>query len=163
MSLLIDGTLLLLILIGLSVVVKTKNVIHAAYGLGLILVSIAGIYVTLNAELLAVVQLLLYAGGVVILLVFGVMITRRKTSDGLVQKSTNSVTAAVLAIVIFSGLVYLFSSVSLVEPNQVFSDAIGEFGIAFLTEHIVAFELIAFILLVALVGASYLSKMSSDE
>lgn len=155
---------LVLALIGIGVIVKTSNVVHAAYALALVLVSLAGIYVLLNAELLAIVQILLYAGGVVILLMFGVMMTNRGKTTKLISQSKNSFLALILSSAVFTGLVYLFSNMPEVASglNQSKSQ-IQEIGISFLTEHIVAFELIAFVLLVALVGAAYLAKISSNE
>ncbi len=145
-------------------IVSTKNVIHAAYALALVLIGIAGIYVLLNAELLAVVQILLYAGGVVILLVFGVMMTSRLRGERLLSESKNVVLGAALTILIFAGLSYLIAnhSFSAVLPSQK-QDQVKQIGISFLTQHIVAFELIAFVLLVALVGAAYLAKVSRNE
>jgi NADH-quinone oxidoreductase subunit J len=150
-------------LIGVGIIIKTNNVIHAAYALGLVLISLAGIYVLLNAELLAVVQILLYAGGVVILLIFGVMMTNRKSDEGLNVKSQHVFLASLLSISILFVFTYLFSGISVEKQDEASVNQIHEIGLAFLTDHIVAFELIAFILLVALVGASYLAKVSSDE
>ncbi len=153
----------LLTLIGVGVIVSTKNVIHSVYALALVLVSLAGIYVLLNAELLAIVQILLYAGGVVILLVFGVMMTRRGSGETLISESKNSILALIISLAIFLLLVYLFSNAEVEAVNISSIDQVKEIGVSFLTDHIVAFELIAFVLLVALVGAAYLAKMSSNE
>jgi len=150
-----------LTLIGVGMIVLSKNVIHAAYALALVLASLAGIYVLLNAELLAVVQILLYAGGVVILLIFGVMMSNRLKGEKLITGSKNSFLAFLLSVFIFYGLVYLLSEVSPKSGSTDEGNQIQAIGISFLTDHIVAFELIAFVLLVALVGASYLAKMSS--
>lgn len=164
MTLTLQFFFFLLTLAGVGVIVSTKNVIHAVYALALILVSLAGIYVLLNAELLAIVQILLYAGGVVILLVFGVMMTKRSNGNKPTSESRNSILALVLSLVVFSLFVYLFSNASFEAVSAgVTVDQIKEIGVSFLTDHIVAFELIAFVLLVALVGASYLAKMSSNE
>ncbi|MFK7952465.1 MAG: NADH-quinone oxidoreductase subunit J [Ekhidna sp.] len=156
--------LLLLILMGVGIILSTKNVIHAAYALALVLIAIAGVYVLLNAELLAVVQILLYAGGVVILLVFGVMMTNRLRGEKLISESKNVVLGGIISSVFFVVLCYLISnhffSLSGIESE---GDQVKQIGVSFLIEHIVAFELIAFALLVALVGAAYLAKMSRDE
>lgn len=156
--------ILVMVLLGVAIIVFTKNVVHAAYALGLALIGIAGVYVLLQAELLAVVQILLYAGGVLILLVFGVMMTNRLRGEKVMSGSKNQILSGIISLNLFAFLAYLISSIDFsgsiaTQPaNQVES-----IGIAFLTEHIVAFELIAFILLVALVGAAYLAKMSSHE
>ena len=160
----IQYSFIVLALTGIGVLVKTRNLIHAVYALALVLISLAGIYVLLNAELLAIVQILLYAGGIVVLLIFGVMMTRRGKDESMVVKSKNSVLALILSSAVFAMLVYVFNTIPIAAsaPNSNESQ-IQEIGISFLTEHIVAFELIAFVLLVALVGASYLAKMSSHE
>jgi len=153
-----------LILLGVSIIVLSNNIVHAAYALALTLVGVAGMYVLMNAELLAVVQILIYAGGVVILLAFGVMLTNRLRGEKVVTDSGNKWIGAIISIVIFLGFAYLIQSTDFGAGEiRTPSDQIQQIGIAFLTKHLLAFELIAFILLVALVGAAYLAKMSSDE
>ena len=128
------------------------------------LIGVAGVYVLLNAELLAVVQILLYAGGVVILLAFGIMMSNRMKEGQVLSGTKNRLLAAVISLSLFSLLVYLISSTTWSPAAQSMPEAQIEFiGVTFLTEHIVAFELIAFVLLVVLVGAAYLAKRSTDE
>lgn len=163
MTVLIQMIILLMTVLGVGVILFSKNVIHGAYALALVLISIAGVYVFLNAEFLAVVQILLYAGGVVILLVFGVMMSNRMKGDKVMSPQKNTFVAAVVSITIFVILTFFLSSTSFADRSvQTSQDQIKGIGVSFLTEHIVAFELIAFILLVALVGASYLAKMSNE-
>lgn len=153
-----------LMLLGVGIIVCSKNVVHAAYALALVLVGMAGVYVLLHAELLAVVQILLYAGGVVILLVFGVMMTNRLQGAVLTSESRHRVSGVFISLSVFVLLIYLFSGYGFEEEiSTLHQDQVREIGIAFLTDHLVAFELVAFILLVALVGASYLAKTSTDE
>jgi len=61
--------------------VLVRDVWHAALFLGVALVSVAGFYIMLQAEFLAVIQILVYVGGVLILITFGVMLTRGRDSD----------------------------------------------------------------------------------
>ncbi|WP_420577952.1 NADH-quinone oxidoreductase subunit J [Ekhidna sp.] len=153
----------LLVLAGVSIILFTRNIIHAAYSLCLALIGIAGVYVLLMSELLAVVQVMLYAGGVVILLAFGVMMTNRLRGEKVLSGSRNQIVGAILAIGLFGGLSYLISTATFNTPPVKELDQIESIGISFLTDHIVAFELIAFILLVALVGAAYLAKNAANE
>jgi len=154
----------MLVLFGVFVIILTKNIVHAAYALAVSLVGIAGMYVLLNAELLAVVQILIYAGGVVVLLSFGIMLTNRLSEQKVVTESRNRFLGFMISLSIFSGFSFLISRADLPHGQvEKASNSIEQIGISFLTEHIVAFELIAFILLVALVGSAYLAKMSSDE
>src|SRR6188768_2149670 len=67
----------------------TKNVFYAALLLIICLLSIAGIYIMANAEFLAVTQILIYAGGVLVLIIFGVMLTTRISGKPLVVKNDN--------------------------------------------------------------------------
>ncbi|MEM6734991.1 MAG: NADH-quinone oxidoreductase subunit J [Bacteroidota bacterium] len=154
----------LMIVLGVGIIVFSRNIIHAAYALSLALLGIAGVYVLLNAELLAVVQILIYAGGVVILLAFGVMMTHRLRGEKVLSGAKNQFPAAITAIAIFVILAHSISETNF-PGNKVpkMNNQVEHIGVAFLTEHIVAFELIAFILLVALVGAAYLAKLAANE
>lgn len=155
--------LLIMIFTGVGIIVFSKNVVHAAYAIALTLVGLSGIYVLLHSELLAIVQILLYAGGVVILLAFGIMMTSRLGGE-VKTKSKNKLSAALLSASLFGLLVYLISSTDFPQKEMHPKEPqIAAIGIAFLTDHLVAFELVAFILLVVLVGAAYLAKMASNE
>ena len=156
--------ILLIVALGCLVIVVTRNIVHAAYALALTLTGVAGMYVLLNAELLAVTQILIYAGGVVILLAFGIMLTNRVSSQKVITESKNKGIGGLIAITTFVGTSMLFYHAEFdVRAASSSGDPIEQIGISFLTDHIVAFELIALILLVALVGAAYLAKMSADE
>lgn len=155
--------LVALVVLGVVIILITKDIVHAAYALGLALIGLAGVYVLLSAELLAVVQLMLYAGGVVILLVFGVMMTHRMRGEKVVSGSGNHFLAGVISAGLFGVLVFLINQTSFKTTVPQPADQIKTIGVSFLTDHIVAFELIAFILLVALVGAAYLAKQASNE
>lgn len=156
--------LLIITLAGVGIILFTRNIVHAAYALCLTLLGIAGVYVLLMSELLAVVQIMLYAGGVVILLAFGVMMTNRLRGEKVLSDSSNHWAGRIIALAIFSGLSYLISTTSFQSyPKVAGENQITRIGIGFLTDHIVAFELIAFVLLVALVGAAYLAKNAANE
>lgn len=163
MIVVIYSFLVLLILLGVGIIVFSKNIVHAAYALGLALIGIAGVYVVLMSEFLAVVQIMLYAGGVIILLVFGVMMTNRLRGEKVISESRNKILGSLISIGVFAGLSYVITNTQITFNQIKKTDQVSQVGISFLTEHIVAFELIAFILLVALVGATYLAKMAADE
>jgi len=153
-----------IIILGVAIIALSRNVIHAAYALALTLVGVAGLYVLMSAELLAVVQLLIYAGGVVILMSFGIMLTQRLSNEQVLSESRNKILGFIVSLAIFIGLSYLISKADFRFDEVPTGDStIERIGVSFLTDHLVAFELIAFILLVALVGAAYIAKMSADE
>lgn len=156
--------LVLMILGGVAIILISKNIVHAAYALCLTLVGVAGLYVILMTEFLAVVQIMLYAGGVIILLAFGIMMTNRLRGEKVLSESKNQALGILIAVGVLSGLSYLISSTSFKASDELIKgDQIRQMGITFLTDHIVAFELIAFVLLVALIGAAYLAKMAANE
>ena len=154
----------LFIFFGVGIILFSKNLVHTIYALALVLVAMAGVYVLLYAHVLAIVQILLYVGGIVILLAFGVMMTNRIKGNRLIVLNNNVWIGGIISIIIF--LIFSFiihhhtfdMPLAIKDQNQ-----FKAIGLKFLTDHIVAFELIAFILLVALVGAAYIAKTASDE
>jgi NADH-quinone oxidoreductase subunit J len=140
----------------------TRNVIHGAYGLAVVLLSLAGLFVLLNAEYLAVVQIFMYAGGVVVLLVFGIMITNRNKNGAPMTDHRGFWISLVVTGLLLSLVVVLTLRADFEWQEQaIVQDQTRSIGILFLTDHLVAFELIAVLLLSVLVGAAFLAKKSS--
>lgn len=136
----------------------TKNVIHAVLFLVLILLSIAGLYVIYNAEFLAVVQVMIYVGGIVVLMAFGIMLTSRSGQGLLIAKNQ-----LLIPGIIVSGLLLFFLLRNLKEIRlKAFPakrlEQVEEIGINFMSKNLLAFEFIAFLLLVVLVGAAFVAK-----
>ncbi|MEM6829742.1 MAG: NADH-quinone oxidoreductase subunit J [Bacteroidota bacterium] len=163
MNVVIQSVFFVMTATGVVFLAATKNIVYATYSLALVLISTAGLYVFLQAELMAVVQILLYAGGIVILMLFGVMMTNRLKGEKLISGSKNTVLSLIISLTVFAAMIYFFSTIPVNSTTLEIQDQIAVIGVAFLTDHLVAFELIAFILLVALVGAAYLAKTSSHE
>lgn len=143
----------------------TRNIIRAAFALVISLLGLAALYVLLNSELMAVVQILIYAGGVMVLLIFGVMLTKRSAEDGVFTAHRNLLISGVGASTLFVALCQLIGQSGLsFDSNKLSSvDQVKSIGVLLLTDHLIAFELVAFVLLVALVGAAFLSKKSADS
>ncbi len=151
---------LLIFLSGLTLIF-TENLIYAAFLLALCLLSIAGFYVIYNASFLAVIQILIYAGGILILIAFAIMLTNR-SPDGKVIVGYHLLFFGSLVTLGMALLIYALMGSSTIGPQEVLQTTgqVKEIGLRFLTQYILAFELIAFLLLVVLVGASYLGKKS---
>jgi NADH-quinone oxidoreductase subunit J len=153
-----------LVLLAISYMIYTPKLIHGVYAFASILLSLAGIFVLLNAEFLAVVQLFMYAGGVVVLFIFGVMLTNRVKNESPVSGHR-----AVFASVLVVGSLLAFMLTILWQANLTWNPTAIEFdqtrkiGMLFLTDHLLAFELIAVLLLSVLVGAAFLAKKTSDH
>ncbi|MEP0368443.1 MAG: NADH-quinone oxidoreductase subunit J [Cyclobacteriaceae bacterium] len=139
----------------------TRNIIRSVFAFTISLLGLAAIYVLLNADLMAVVQILIYAGGIVVLLIFGVMLTKRTREAGVF---TDHHQVVIGGLVFIGMLVFLVSGI--LKAGQAewagveFENQIAKVGVLYLTDHLVAFELVAFLLLVALVGAAFLAKKS---
>lgn len=163
-------SLLIFLFFGLMVVLPvlylifTNNVIRAAFALVVALLGVAAMYVLLHAEFMAVVQILIYAGGIIVLLIFGIMLTNRSEKEG-VYTGHRRVVVGVGVVAIFLGLLIkmIYTSMDSLELAQEQTVVeIGRIGVLFLTDHLIAFELVAFVLLVALVGAAFLAKKSNN-
>ena len=144
------------IVISAALVVTVRNLIHASLWLVITLFAVAAIYVQLEADFLAVVQVILYIGAISILIIFSVMLTRRVMADTGPQRIPQWPLAAVLALLVFGGLAYLLVQVPWpLAPNVDVSDTVLALGEAFVdpNRYVIPFEVVTVLLLVALVGS----------
>lgn len=140
----------------------TRNIFRGAFLLLICLVSLAGIYVLLSSNYLAVVQLLIYAGGVVVLLSFGIMITKRSDQGGF-STSHHLIIPGILVFILLNGLFFrIFRGLGFTRYITPHEKQVEFIGRVFITDYLLAFELVAFLLLVALVGAALYAKKSSE-
>jgi NADH-quinone oxidoreductase subunit J len=143
---------------GLAVVLS-KNLFHSVLWLALALVATAGVFLTLDAEFLAAVQVLLYAGGVVTVVVFAIVVTERLIGARLSHTSRRIASSAVVSAALLALLVRAIAvaDVDLLRP-AVTADATRQIGMSLLTRFAMPFELLAVLLLVGLLAASYLAR-----
>ena len=151
----------------------TRNVLYSAYLLLLTLLGVAALFVFAGADFLAVAQLVVYVGGVLVLVLFGVMLTNKPTpatGDSLpASEQPNTILtenrrpwfAVLLAGGLFLGLSRLLMSANFVvfdRPMSTATTTIDVIGRQLMTGYVLAFEIIGILLLVALVGSGYLAK-----
>jgi NADH-quinone oxidoreductase subunit J len=147
--------------------VTTKNVVHAALYLVVVLSSVGAIYVLLFAEFVAVVQILVYVGAVVVLFLFGIMLTRaqlgRDTNVDNDQRGIAAVAGLFLVGVLTYALIDFFGTDKL--PEQDLSEAAlnaergtRAVGDSIFSTYLVPFEAIGLLLTAALVGAIVLAR-----
>ena len=152
------GLAVLLIGSALSVVL-TKNLFHSVLWLALSLTATAGIFLALEAEFLAAVQLLLYAGGVVTIVVFAIVTTERLIGDRMSQVSRHLVTGVVLSGALLLAVLRFLRGADLpVERPVIGVDVTRALGQVLMTEFALPFELLAVLLLVGLLGALYFAR-----
>jgi NADH-quinone oxidoreductase subunit J len=140
-------------------VVLSKNLFHAVLWLALALTGTAGVFLLLNAEFLAAVQLLLYAGGIITVVVFAIVVTERLIGERLSQTNRGVVSGALvsgglLAIIVSTLMQRQLPSTPL--PQQ--SDLTRLVGNQVLTTFVLPFELLALLMLAAMLGAIYFAR-----
>jgi len=151
---------LAVLLIGSALaVVLTKNLFHSVLYLALSLTATAGVVLALDAEFLAAVQLLLYAGGVVTIVVFAIVVTERLVGDRITQTSRHILPGLVLSGALLLGVLRFLRGAALpVERPVIAVDVTRAIGQVVLTEFVLPFELLAVLLLVGLLGALYFAR-----
>lgn len=145
---------------GLGVVI-TRNIVYAAFALLTSLLGVAGVFLLMFAEFLALVQILIYGGAVVIVLLFALMLTRLEDFQHLTDNSQWPV-AAISSIGLFALLTVsiIATSVPISEREGVGFETMGE---VLFTQWAVPFEVASLVLLIALIGAIVLVRDDGDH
>ncbi|HEU5141010.1 MAG TPA: NADH-quinone oxidoreductase subunit J [Bacillales bacterium] len=168
--------ILALIAIGGGVLMlNMRKVIHMVVALVFTFLSIAGLYVLLSAEFVAVVQVLIYSGGVSIIMLFGIMLTRHddrsKVSGGWLRRFFAGIGVLVFFAIMFYGIKdlalgggeVLLSGQGQGEEQALYENNTQKIGISLYSNYIIPFEITSVLLLVALVGAITLAKRDDTE
>ncbi len=147
-----------------AVVVGSKNLAYSAFSLLFTFLGVAGIYVMLGADFIGVVQLMVYVGGILILLLFGIMLTNKITSVEIRNEST-FVIPTIIAVGIFAAfLIFVMTETNWTTLAPQFPNStIKLLGRELLTSYSFVFELLAVILLIALIGAATLARNDNKE
>jgi NADH-quinone oxidoreductase subunit J len=140
-------------------VVISRNIVRTAVCLLFTLIGVAGLYFLLNAEFLAAVQLVVYAGGTLILIIFGVMLTSKSPFSRFEPKLVEVVIAMSINLVLLIALVMGIRQTNFA-TNQLLFDRypVDKLGQALLGDYLVPFELSSVLLLAVMIGAAYLAK-----
>jgi NADH-quinone oxidoreductase subunit J len=148
------------ILVGSALaVVLSKNLFHAVLWLALALTGTAGVFVLLNAEFLAAVQLLLYAGGIITIVVFAIVVTERLIGERLSQTNRGLVSGALMAVALLWIIVSTLTQRELPStPLPQLTDLTRLMGEQVLTTFVLPFELLALLMLAAMLGAIYFAR-----
>ena len=151
---------LAVVLVGSALsVVLSKNLFHAVLWLALSLTGTAGIFLLLDAEFLAAVQLLLYAGGVVTIVVFAIVVTERLVGERITQTNRGIAAGAVVSAGLAAILASAIGQRPLALEKPPLADALTQtIGSAVLTRFVLPFELLAVLMLAVLLSAIYLAR-----
>jgi NADH-quinone oxidoreductase subunit J len=142
-----------------------KNIYKAALLLLVCLLSIAAIYVLSFAEFVAVTQILIYAGGVLVVIIFGIMLTSKIAGRPLVVTHSNIFPGAVLSVSMLILLISLFAEYSQPRAEQAIptTDSIRTIGKAFVTTFSLPFEIAGILLLISLIGAAVITSFMKSK
>jgi NAD(P)H-quinone oxidoreductase subunit 6 len=146
-------------LAGAALVAFSRNIVHSAFALLATFFGIAGLYAFLAADLMAVIQLLVYVGGVLVLIVFAVMLTAR-ISEARISNPAMGRGAGLVVLVVVAGLmtyiaVRIFGDSGTPDPARPTTAAVGN---ALLSTYVLPFEVISVLLLAVLLGAVTLAR-----
>ncbi|MBT28699.1 MAG: hypothetical protein CMO01_03480 [Thalassobius sp.] len=168
----IVGKILFFCFVGLTVlpaifIVFSKQILYIAFALMLSFLGVAGLYVFAGAEFIAVSQIMIYVGGILVLLLFGIMFTKRTSTRLLIAENRNALQGGITGLAIFGSMAWIFSKVDFSKINSLQEQASTEvrpaeenlrsLGISLMTEYVLAFEVAGILLLAALIGAVFIA------
>jgi NADH-quinone oxidoreductase subunit J len=147
----------------------TRNILYAAFALMLTFLGVAGIFIFSGAEFVAITQILVYVGGILILIVFGVMLTNKVNGKNIVTP----VYRQFLGIIIGGGFFLLFLKAIMqanfgainwiAQSTENAPTSLKNLGLVLMTDYVLAFEVIGILLLIALIGAVYMAGAKRKE
>ncbi len=142
-------------------VAALRNLFHAMLALVVALSGIAGLFVTLSADFLAVAQLLIYVGGIAVLLIFALMLTPRAGRHN--AEGPYLAPAAVVAVALAAAVVLVVLDVDWPTPDRAgFEETASLLGEALLDKWVLPFEVASVLLLAAMIGAIVLVRGEDD-
>ncbi|TVX89488.1 NADH-quinone oxidoreductase subunit J [Paenibacillus agilis] len=143
-----------------------SKIIHMVVSLAFTFIGLAGVYVLLEAEFVATVQILVYAGAISILMIFGIMMTKHDQLEESPRIQWKGILAGVGCLALFGAIFFAirstsFPSIPAVGPLA--EDNTLELGKQIFTAHVIPFELLSVLLTVAFIGAIVVAKHDAEE
>lgn len=147
-----------------TVVAFSRNIVYSAFSLLGTFAGVAGMYVFLGADFVAAVQVLIYVGGILVLILFAVMLTHRIADVEITNRAVGSIPALVVVGILVLLLVETIRETPWAKAKEIFyvptTSLIGDL---FLADYLLPFELASLVLLAALIGAVFLSRKEIKE
>ena len=144
-------------------VVVSPNLVHSAVSLLFTLFGIAGLYVFLFADFLAATQVVIYVGGILVLIIFGVMLTNKIDKPVIESVSSNKIIGVLISSFIFTilSIIVIQTKWPIIENSSPGPSTVELIGKLILGKYLLPFELVSILLLAALVGAALLARKKS--
>lgn len=138
-------------------VVLTRNILYAALSLVISFAGVAAVFVLLNADFLAAVQLLIYAGAIAVLIIFAIMMTQNPLKGGAPneQRWPAFILAGLMLVVLLAGTTATVWPLSVLAPLETTTEQLGKL---LLNEYVLPFEVVSVLLVAAMIGAIVISR-----
>lgn len=147
-----------------AMVAFSRNIVYSAFSLLGTFAGVAGIYVFLGADFVAAVQVLIYVGGILVLILFAVMLTHRITDVQITNRAVGGIPALVVIAIFILLLIQTVRESSWVKAKEIaYAPTTARIGDLFLETYLLPFELASLVLLAALIGAVFLSRKELKE
>lgn len=160
-------------------VASTKNLVRSIFMFFITLFALAGLYVLALADFVAITQIVIYVGGILVLILFAFMLSGKETLNIIQQQSGKFISlsklpALILAVLFFAVMANVIIKIEpdnlgwvkqairsgeLIKPNE---PTINNIGINLMTRYLLPFEAISILLMMALVGAAHLSRKGGE-
>lgn len=185
MNILLIISILFFVLVTVAVLamIFSKNSLYVAYCLLVALFGLAGLYVLVGADFLAITQIVVYVGGILILILFAIMFTHKVKANTYFQEASENLQPTSKSHhnfwgIIFTSFLFLtflyaiqqsnFSEIGWMQNAQeqkevIVKSTVQDLGIHFMTNYLLPFEVIAVLLLVALIGATLIAGFSIES
>lgn len=167
-TLITPGTLFFYMLAGVVVisalgVALAPNILYSAFSLLGTLAGVAGLYMFLGADFVGIVQLLIYIGGILVLILFAVLLTNKIGEVKLTNLSTGIMVAAPAGVALLALIAKAVLGTEWPLTEEASAPTTARLGDAFLREHLLPFELASLILLMALVGSMVIARRAAKD
>ena len=151
---------ILSVVLGIMVITR-KNAIHSAVYLIFCILSIAGLFFLLQAEFMGVIQIIVYAGGIMVIYVFTILLIKLEVVEGLKRKGEIKFLTALIFLALSAEIIYLLLKGKvpfLPEEHGIVRGTVQAVGSSLLRDYLIPFEVASLLLLVAMIGAIMLSR-----
>ena len=152
-------SIIILVILSAYWVVMSPNLVHSAVSLLFTLFGVAGLYIYLYADFIAASQVIIYVGGILVLIIFGVMLTNKIDTPNIVSSSSNQVIgflATSFLLLIQFGVIFKTNwKQGIIQESEGTVEIIGNL---LLQDYLLAFEIVSILLLAALIGSAFLSR-----
>ncbi len=149
------------------VILFTKNVLYAAFSLVVVFFCLAGIYVMTGAPFVGVTQILVYIGGIVVFIVFGVMLTTKLNDKNVASGTHNRVAGYGIGVLLLVGFTLMIIQINFkmlgFEQVTTQTNDVRQIGMLLMSDYLIPFEIAGVLLLLALIGATVIAGRKKEE